>query len=321
VSFGQPLALIALLVVPVLVILWRLQERRRQTQAAAFSTPALIPNLVSGRPGLRRTIPLVILLVALVALIVGTARPHANVTVPRKEATVVLAIDVSRSMSASDVRPTRLEAARRAAQAFLAKVPKEYSIAVVGFGTRAFVALPPSTDRVLARDALESLAPSEGTAIGDAVALATKLGTRQRTSDGIVPPTSVLVISDGARDGGRTAPLAAARRARAAHIPVSTVLVGTPNGIVTNKLVGGYQEQIRVPPSPSTLEQIAHASGGEFFRARTSAALTSVYKKLATRVGHRRENRQITDLFAGGGIVLLLVGGGLSTLWFRRPVP
>ena len=320
-SFGQPLALLALLVVPVLVILWRLQERRRQTQAAAFSTPALIPNLVSGRPGLRRTIPLVILLVALVALIVGTARPHANVSVPRKEATVVLAIDVSRSMSASDVRPTRLEAARRAAEAFLAKVPKEYSIAVVGFGTRAFVALPPSTDRVLARDALESLAPSEGTAIGDAVALATKLGTRQRTSDGSVPPTSVLVISDGARDGGRTAPLTAARKARAAHIPVSTVLVGTPNGVVTNKLVGGFEEQIRVPPSPGTLQQIAQLSGGQFFRARTSAALTSVYKKLGTRIGHRTQNRQITDLFAGGGIILLLVGGGLSTLWFRRPVP
>jgi Ca-activated chloride channel family protein len=321
VSFSHPLALIALIVVPALVALWRLQERRRSTQAAVFATPALIPNLVSGRPGRRRTIPLGILLVALVALIVGIARPHANVSVPRKEATVVLAIDVSRSMTAQDVRPTRLDAARKAAEAFLAKVPKEYSIAVVGFGTRAFVALPPTTDRVLAGDALASLAPSEGTAIGDAIALATKLGTRQRTNDGIVPPTSVLVISDGARDGGQTAPLTAARRARAAHIPVSTVLVGTPNGIVTNKLVGGYEEQIRVPPSPGTLQQIAQLSGGQFFRARTSAALTSVYKKLATRIGHRTENRQITDLFAGGAIVLLLVGGGLSALWFRRPVP
>lgn len=320
-SFSQPLALIGLIVVPVLVALWRLQERRRETQAAAFSTPALIPNLVSGRPGRRRTIPLGILLLALVALIVGTAHPHANVRVPRKEATVVLAIDVSRSMTAQDVRPTRLDAARHAAEVFLAKVPKEYSIAVVGFGTRAFVALPPTIDRVLAHDALASLAPSEGTAIGDAIALSTKLATRQRTTDGIMPPTSVLLISDGTRDGGRTAPLTAARHARAAHIPVSTVLVGTVNGVVTDKLVGGYEEQIRVPPSPGTLQQIARLSGGQFFRARTSAALTSVYKKLATRIGHRTENRQITDLFAGGGIILLLVGGGLSALWFRRPVP
>jgi Ca-activated chloride channel family protein len=321
VSFGQPLVLIALVIVPALVLAWRAQDRRREARAATFSAPALLPNLVSERPGLRRTIPLSILLVALVALIVGVAQPHANVSVPRKEATVVLAIDVSRSMTAQDVRPTRLDAARHAAEAFLAKIPKEYGVAVVGFGTRAFLALPPTTDRVLAQDALESLAPSQGTAIGDAIALATKIGTRQRTSDGAVPPTSVLVISDGTRDGGQVAPLAAARQARAAHIPVSTVLVGTPNGVVTNKLVGGYTEQIRVPPSPGTLQQIARASGGEFFRARTAAALTSVYKKLATRIGHRTQNRQITDLFAGGAIVLLLVGGGLSALWFRRPIP
>ncbi len=320
-SFGQPLALIALVAVPALVVLWRVQERRREAQAAAFSTPALIPNLVSGRPGLKRTSPLAILLLALTALIVGVARPRANVSVPRKEATIVLAIDVSRSMTAQDVQPTRLDAARRAAEAFLTKIPKDYSVAVVGFGTRAFVALPPTTDRVLAQDALESLAPSEGTAIGDAIALSTKLGTRQRTSDGAIPPTSVLVISDGTRDGGQTAPLTAARQARAAHIPVSTVLVGTSNGIVTNKLVGGYTEEIRVPPSPGTLQEIARVSDGRFFRARTAAALTSVYKGLSTRVGHRTQNRQITDLFAGGAIVLLLVGGGLSTLWFRRPVP
>jgi Ca-activated chloride channel family protein len=320
-TFGRPLALIALVAVPLLVALWRLQERKRGTQAAAFATPALVPNLVSGRPGLRRTIPLGILLLALAALIVGTAQPHANLKVPRREATVVLAIDVSRSMTARDVRPTRLAAARHAAESFLSEVPKEYSVAIVGFGTRAFVALPPTTDRVLAHDALVALTPSEGTAIGDAVLLSTKLSKKQRTSDGLVPPASVLVISDGARDGGRTGPLAAARQARAAHIPVSTVLVGTSTGVVTTKLVGGFEEQIRVPPSAATLQQIAQTSGGQFFRARTSAALTSVYKKLATRIGHRTENRQITDLFAGGAIVLMLIGGGLSALWFRRPVP
>jgi Ca-activated chloride channel family protein len=321
VSFDRPLALIALVAVPALVALWRLQNRRRARQAAAFSSPALLPNLVSGRPGLRRTLPLGVLLIALAALILGIARPRANFSVARKEATVVLAIDVSRSMTAQDVKPTRLDAARTAADAFLAKVPTEYSIAVIGFGTRAFVAVPPTTDRVLAHDALASLAPSEGTAIGDAIALATKLGTHQRTTDGAVPPTAVLVISDGTRDGGQTAPLTAARRARAAHIPVSTALVGTASGIVTNKLVGGYAEQIRVPPSPGTLQQIARASGGQFLRARTTAALTSVYKKLATRIGHHTQSRQITDLFAGGGIVLLLLGGGLSALWLRRPVP
>jgi Ca-activated chloride channel homolog len=321
VTFGRPLALVALAAVPVLVALWRLQERRRTAAAAHFSAAALIPNLLADRPGRRRYIPLALLLVGLAALFVGTARPRANVTVARKEATIVLAIDISKSMTAADVKPSRLAAARNAADAFLSKVPKEYSVAVVGFGTRAYVALPPTTDRVLAHDSLASLRPSEGTAIGDAVLLSVRVGTKQRTSDGTVPPTSVLLISDGTRDGGQTAPLAAARRARARHIPVSTVLVGTAAGVVKNRLVGGYEEQIRVPPSPSTLAQIARVSGGEFFRARTSVALNRVYERLATRIGHKTESRQIADLFAGGALVLLLSGGALSAFWFRRVVP
>jgi Ca-activated chloride channel family protein len=321
VTFARPLALIALVAVPALLALWRLQERRRAAAAAHFSTAALIPNLLADRPGRLRYVPLGLLLAGLTALIVGTARPHATVTVPRKEATIVLAIDISKSMTADDVKPSRLAAARNAADAFLSKVPKEYSIAVVGFGTRAYVALPPTTDRVLAHDSLASLRPSEGTAIGDAVLLSVRLGTRQRSSDGAVPPTSVLLISDGTRDGGQTAPLVAARRARARHIPVSTVLVGTAAGVVKNKLVGGFEEQIRVPPSPSTLAQIAKVSGGEFFRARTSVALNRVYKQLATRIGHKTQSREIADVFGAGGLVLLLAGGGLSALWFRRVVP
>lgn len=319
-TFDRPLILIALAAVPVLYLLWRLNDQRRSTGAATFTNPALLPNLVSDKPGLRRTIPLALFLLAITALVVGAARPRANVRVPRKEATIILAIDVSRSMTATDVTPSRLAAAQRAAEAFLTKIPDRYSVGVVGFGTRAFVALPPTTDRALAQDALQSLTPSEGTAIGDAVALSTHLGLKQR-ADGVTPPASVLVISDGAPDGGRTSPLTAARTARKAHIPVSTVLVGTDNGVVTAKLTGGYSEQIRVPPSPSTLQKIAQLSGGQYFRARTSSALTSVYRKLATRIGHKTERRQITDLFAGGAILLLLTGGGLSAFWFRRPVP
>src|SRR5579862_8731273 len=311
VTFDRPLVLIGLAAIPVLYGLWRLNDQRRAAGAAAFSNPALVPNLVSDRPGLRRTIPLALFLLAITALVVGAARPHASVSVPRKEATIV---------TATDVTPSRLVAAQRAAEAFLKKIPDRYSVGVVGFGTRAFVALPPTTDRTLAQDALESLTPSEGTAIGDAVALSTRLGRQQR-ADGVMPPASVLVISDGAPDGGRTSPLAAAQAARKAHIPVSTVLVGTDNGVVSATLTGGYTEQIRVPPSPSTLQKIAQLSGGQYFRAHTSAALTSVYKRLATRIGHKTEHRQITDFFAGGAILLLLTGGGLSAFWFRRPVP
>jgi Ca-activated chloride channel family protein len=318
VSFARPLALVGLVAVPVIVLLWIRYDRRRRAGAARFASPALVPNLIDRRPERLRLVPPVLFLLALTALIVGMARPHANIKVPRHEATVVLAIDVSRSMQAKDVTPTRLDAAKEAANQFLAKVPKEYSVALVGFGSRAFVAVPPTLDRSVVSNGLDDLVPGQGTAIGDAVVLSAQLGERQRAVYGTVPPTSVLMISDGAPDGGRTSVAVATRKARALHVPVSTVLVGTPNGIVTQKLVGGYTEQIRVPPSPGTLTAIAQGTGGKFFQARTSSALDAVYRHLATRIGHRTENREMTDLFAAIAIVLLLTGGALSAFWFRR---
>ena len=320
-SFGRPLVLLGLAAVPVLLWLWFRNEQRRHTSAARFSSLALLPNLVPRPPGRLRYIPLGLLFVALTALILGAARPHANLSIPRKEATVVLAIDVSRSMEATDVQPSRLDAARAAADPFLATVPSTYSVALVEFGSRAFLAVPPTTDRDLVRRGLTELTPGQGTAIGDAILLSARVGQRQLATEGVVPPTSVLLISDGARDGGRTATLAAAQRAKALHVTVSTILVGTPNGVVTAKLVGGYTERIRVPPSPGTLQQVAKVTGGEFFTARTSLALSNVYRRLATRVGHRTVNREITALFAGGAIAVLLAAGALSAFWFRRVMP
>jgi len=318
VRFAQPFALVALLAVPLLLGLWLLNERRRRASAERFSSRALLPNLVPRRPGRLRYVPLGLLLLALTAMIVGAARPHTHVSIPRKEATVVLAIDVSRSMTAQDVRPTRLDAARNAGDAFLAEVPSTYNVALVAFASRAFVAVPATTDHALVRTGLSMLTSGEGTALGDAILLAARIGQRQKAREGVVPPTTVLLISDGARDGGRTPPLTAAKRAKALGVTVSTVLVGTPQGIVTTTLLGGYQEQIRVPPSPGTLQAVARTTGGEFFRARTSAALSRVYEHLATRVGHRTVDREVTDLFAAGSIVVLLAAGALSMLWFRR---
>ena len=316
--FAQPFALVALVAVPLLLGLWLYNERRRQASAGRFASPALLPNLVPRRPGRLRYVPLALLLLALTALIVGAARPHTHLSIPRKEATVVLAIDVSRSMTAKDVNPSRLDAARKAGDAFLAKVPRTYNVALVAFGSRAFLAVPPTTDHALVRTGLSSLTSGEGTALGDAILLSAQVGQRQKEREGVIPPTTVLVISDGARQGGRTSPLTAAKRAKALGVTISTVLVGTPKGVVTAPLVGGYQEQIRVPPSPGTLQAVAKTTGGEFFRVRTSAALNRVYEHLATRVGHRTVDREVTDLFAGGSIVVLLAAGALSMLWFRR---
>jgi Ca-activated chloride channel family protein len=130
----------------------------------------------------------------------------------------------------------------------------------------------------------------------------------------------MLLISDGARDGGRTDPRVAARQAKAAHLPVSTVLVGTEAGIVTVALTGGYKEQIRVPANVGMLRLVARVSGGRYYQARTAAALRKVYEQLATRTGHTTKQREISDVFAAGGIVLLLTGAALSAFWFRRIV-
>jgi Ca-activated chloride channel family protein len=320
VSFDWPAALIALVLVPVLLALYFVRERRRTAFAAGFANPELLPNVVDRKPGIRRHIPLVLLLLGFTAIVLGVARPHATVSVKREEATVVLAVDVSRSMKAKDVEPTRLGAAQDAAKAFAEKVPGKFRIGVVSFATRAVVGLPPTEDRELVEAALDALAPGEGTAIGDAVALSTQVGQGQRTSDGTAPPRSVLLISDGTRDGGAVDPLAAARRAKELKVPIYTVVVGTPNGVVEETLTGGFRQIIRVPPSPETLEQIAQLSGGEFFTATDADGLKRVYEELGSRLGTREQLREIGDYFAGGAAALLLTGGALSALWFRRVV-
>jgi len=278
----------------------------------------LLPNLVDSAPGWRRHLPLALLLVALAAMVVGVARPHASVSVQREEATVILVIDTSLSMRADDVKPTRLFAARKAARAFVAEMPKKFRVGIVGFSGRAYVALPPTDDRTLVPTALASLRPGEGTSLGDAVALATQLGQRQRGSDGTIPPTAILVISDGTQLSGRTEPGTAALKARSLHIPVNAILLGKEDGVIEVPLVGGFKAQIRVPPNPETLKLITGVTGGQLFISPDDPRLKQIYEKLGSRLGHRTETREITDYFAGGSAALLFVGGALSALWFRR---
>jgi Ca-activated chloride channel homolog len=318
VSFQFPLALVGLVAVPALVTLYVVRERRRQSYAARFTTPALLPNLVAAEPGWRRHLPVALLLVALAAMIVGVARPHASVSVKREEATVLIAIDSSLSMSSQDVRPSRLIAAQRAAQAFVDSMPAKFRVGVIGFAGRAYVAVPPTEDRSLVRNALRSLKSGEGTALGDAIALGNRLARSERTSDGKIPPTAMLVVSDGAQMSGRTTPEVAGAQARSLHIPVSTVVIGTADGVVNVPVAGGYQAQLRVPPSPETLRAVARLTGGQFFTAPDRDRLRRIYEQLGSRLGHRTEKREITDLFAGGSAAFLLCGGALSALWFRR---
>lgn len=317
-TFTWPIALVGLAVLPVLVLLYAAAETRRERSQAAFGNPDLLPNVIDRSPGALRHLPLAVLLLGLATMIVGVARPHATVSVPREEATVILAIDTSRSMKAADVPPTRLDAAREAARAFLERVPEKFRVGVVSFSTRAAVGVPPTEDRALVEAALDNLTPGEGTAIGDAVSLSVRLGNRQVPEGEVVPPRSILLISDGARDGGRVEPAEAAQEAREQDIPVHAVLVGTPSGVVEETLQGGFRQIIQVPPSPETLQELATATGGEFYTALDDQELSAVYEELGSRLGEREVEREVTDVFAGGAALLLLIGGALSAFLFRR---
>ena len=316
-SFHWPLVLAALAVLPVLVALYIDRDRRRVAAQARFGNPDLLPNVVDREPGRLRYLPPLVLLVALVFMIVGVARPHATVRVPREEATIVLAMDVSRSMKATDIQPTRLDAARVAAKTFLDEVPEKFRVGVVSFATRAVVGVAPTEDRTLVTTALDTLKPGEGTAIGDAVALSLRVG-QPRGQNAEVPPRAIVLISDGARDGGLVDPGDAAQQAKRRGVPVYSVLVGTPDGVVEEELTGGFRRIIRVPPNPETLEQVAKTSGGEFFAAPDSAGLSRVYEELGSRLGTRNEDREVTDVFAGLAAALVLIAATISAVLFRR---
>jgi Ca-activated chloride channel family protein len=185
----------------------------------------------------------------------------------------------------------------------------------VSFAGRGIVVVPPTEDRESLESGLRSLRPAVGTALGDAVTLAVNTARSKKTP---APPAAVVLISDGAQTVGRSQPLAAARRAGVLRTPVYTVVLGTPDGVIERKLVGGFTEIQRVPPRPDALQAVARASGGQFFTASDTDGLEDVYKKLGSRLGMRKEDREITDVFSAGAGVFLLAGLALSTLWFRR---
>jgi Ca-activated chloride channel family protein len=326
VTFVWPLALVGLVAIPLLVGLYVLATRRRRQQAAKFANPALVPNLVAASPSWRRYVPPALALVALACLVVGIARPHVVRDVTRDEATVVLAIDTSRSMAASDVQPNRFEAAKQAAQAFLDEVPDSYAVGIVAFSTSADPVLPPTTDRDAARVALAELRLGSGTALGNAIIRSVELALGQGESQqprpapqqGEPSPAAVLLLSDGAQTSGDIRPLPAAQRARRFGVPVSTVALGTSEAVVEVPRPGGLKERVTVAPDLQALKLVANTTGGTFSEAPTAARLESVYRELGTRLATDRKRVEVTSAFAAGGAILLLLGSALSSFWFRR---
>jgi Ca-activated chloride channel homolog len=235
----------------------------------------------------------------------------------------VLAMDVSTSMEATDVEPSRLAAAQRAADTFLDRVPGKLRVGLVSFSGQAQVLVPPTDDHDLVRAAVQTLRPDGGTAIGDAIVAATQLksggnGELAKAGDGDGSPLVVLLLSDGAPSPDTLDPVEASQQAKSADVKVYTVALGTDSGTVTITDGLGNPQVVPVPPDRGTLSQVAQITGGRFFQAPSQQALQSVYESLGSQIGYTDEQQDITFAFAAGGAVLLLIGGLLSALWFSR---
>ena len=322
-SFDWPLALLLLVAVPLLAALYVSLDRRKRSHVARFGNPALLEGLLPARPTRKRHIPIVILLAALTSLIIGVARPHAVLSVPREEATIMLALDTSFSMSATDVKPTRLQAATTALTAFLEKVPPGVRVGIVSFSDQAQVILAPTSDRESARLALRQIRLGRGTAIGSAIvkALAAVRPPQQDGQrGGDVVPATIVLLSDGAQTGAGPAPLEAAQAALKAGVPVSTIALGTGDAVVEVPLPGGLKERVVVAPDREALAAVAKAGAGKFYDVGDAEKLSEIYEDLGSRMGRSDQDREITAAFAGGGALLALVASALSMAWFRRPV-
>jgi Ca-activated chloride channel homolog len=321
-SFAWPIALAGFGVVALALVAYVIAHRRRRRYVVRFTNLALLENIVPSTPRWRRHIPAALTLLALSALVVGMARPQVAVAVPREEATVILAMDSSGSMTATDVEPTRMAAARDAASSFVEGLPEGFQVGVVSFSNEADVVVPPTSEREEALAALESLEADNGTALGDAIVRSVDLGLTTLDTEEIAAdedtPLVVLLLSDGANTTGDFEPLEAAQKAADAGVPVYTVALGTDEGTVQGPDGFGGLRTIRVPPDPETLSAVAEQTGGKFFEAADEDALRSVYDEIGSQVGVEREQRELTVAFTAAGAALLLVGAVLSTLWFAR---
>jgi len=318
VSFASPLVLLALPAIPLLIIWYYGQQRLRTVAASAFVSPALTASVAPRRPRWRRHVPMLVMALALAVLIAAAARPQRSVAVPITNGAIMLANDVSGSMNATDVAPSRLGAAENAAKSFLAKVPSTVQVGLIEFARTPTLLQSPTTDHALTKAAFTQLKTSGGTAVGVTILTAMNELRSLPLIHGKRPPGAIVLISDGASNVG-TDPLAAARQARADHIPIYTVAVGTPNGTIQFKR-GSRTVVAPVPVSPQQLGQIAQASGGRAFTASNAAGLSAVYAHLAAQLGRKHVNHEITASFAGGGLVLLLLGSVMSLRWFGRLV-
>ena len=310
-TFQAPLFLLGLAVVPFALAALALARRRPARYTVRFPALPTLAAVARRGPRWRRLLPPALLCLSLAGLALALARPETTVAVPVEQASVVLVTDTSGSMNATDVEPTRLAAAKTAAERFLDRVPDQLRVGLVAYSDAPHTVLRPTVERDPVRTAVERLTADGGTATGDALDSAlSALGTRGDDA----PPAAVVLLSDGATQTGRD-PADVAREAKAAGVPVYTVALGTPEGQVE-----ANGQILPVPPDPDALRDVAQQSGGAAFAAEDAGALDEVYERLGSQIGTREEKREISAGFAAAG--LLLLGGALAgSLRWRGRLP
>jgi Ca-activated chloride channel family protein len=344
-TFADPILLAGLLLVPAGIAVYVLVQRRRSRYAVRFTNVALLENLVPKTPAWRRHVPAALYLVAMGALVVALARPSMAVAVPREEATVILTMDVSGSMMATDVSPSRLDAATAAATAFVDGLPAGVKVGLVAFSTAPRVLVSPTTDRAAIRQGIDDLQARGGTALGDAIATslqAAGLDPSTRATPNTAPTPSpdpssstapspspsggtterpviaTVLLSDGANSTGDLEPLPAAEQAAALGVPIYTIALGTSDGVVTVPDDLGALHTVNVPPDTETLAAIAETTGGRAFEAPTADQLKAIYDNLGSRIGYTTEQREVTQWFAAAALLMVVAGAGLAAHWFNR---
>lgn len=335
ISFAWPWLLTTLLAVPVLVVSYRRLLRQRAARRARLAELGLVVGGAAGSStstttGRRRHVAPILFLGALTLLLVGLARPQASVAQPRREGTVVLAFDTSGSMAATDLAPSRMEAAKAAARTFVDRQPAQIRIGVVSFGDNGLITQQPTTDRVAVRAAIDRLTPGGGTAIGRGIqsalsAIVGKPVLLEEGSGGSVEPqgpdlgysrsAAVVLLSDGENTTDpQPGPLA--DLASTAGVRIYPIGLGTAAGTVLE--VDGFQ--VATALDEATLQRIAEVTDGRYFTAADEQSLQQVYSSIDLRWTVVSTPIEVTGLFAGAAALVLLLGAGLSWRWYGRVI-
>ncbi len=314
VSFATPAWLLGLALVPLALLAYNASRRRARRYAVRFTAMPALKAAAGTAPAWRRHVPAALALAALAALVLALAKPQKTVAVPVERASIMLVTDHSRSMSATDVAPTRLAAAQRAARTFLNQLPSQVRVGAVAFSDTPDAVQAPSSDHDDARRIVDGQVADGATATGDALQVAID-ALKNDKQNGKRPPSAIVLLSDGKTTVGPD-PVTIARQASQLKIPIYTVALGTRDATVPNP--NPFGTPLLVAPDPETLRQISQVSNGRAFTAEDAESLKTIYKTLGSQLGTKSQKREITASFAIGGLVLLLGAALTSLRWAGR---